>query len=140
MLRKITLISTIFLLFNYCGLNNTVVIELDKAINGNKSEICFNQINEDFDSLMILRPYSDVTKLATKVTIDLNQIEKTNIEKRDDISVFVFLKKRQVEHVIKVNTNKYLIQVDASKIYSKDHTFKLKKGTGLLEGFVFVSE
>jgi len=97
-------------LFFSCGqssksyeiLNDTEHLNLlKKEIISGKKIIRFESIMKfEWDSMIILTPYSWPEKVGEKHNVDLKSIERFGIKSRDDINLIVFLKNNKPIRVI----------------------------------------
>jgi hypothetical protein len=51
----------------------------------------------DYDAFLLLQPYTNVEQINKKLNLDLFAVEKTGIERRDDIYVLCLLKDRKLD-------------------------------------------
>ena len=71
--------------------NLTKIIEV--KIKDNPKKISLSNIeNLDYDTLLILEPYSNIKKTEKELNVDLSNIVENNIHYLDDINLLVFLK------------------------------------------------
>ena len=74
---------------------------LKKEIISGKEIIRFENITQfEWESLIILTPYSVVEKVEKENKIDLNSIEHFGIDTRDDINLIIFLKNNEPTRAI----------------------------------------
>lgn len=74
--------------------NLTKIIEV--KIKDNPKKISLSNIeNLDYDTLLILEPYSNIKKTEKELNVDLSNIVENNIHCLDDINLLVFLKKNE---------------------------------------------
>lgn len=72
----------------------------EEIISGKKIIRFENIVKFEWDSLIILTPYSLSEKVGEKHNIDLKSIEHFGIESRDDINLIVFIKNNSPIRVI----------------------------------------
>lgn len=69
-------------------------------------------INEDFDSYVIVPPYTNIKMVEKIIGIELNKINKTRIERRDDIYVLCLVKENTLTNYYELSRN----SIDFSEI------------------------
>jgi hypothetical protein len=126
------LLAIAIILFQCNRSEKRIIEEMNICIKQNK-DLVFQNIQADFDSLLIIQPYTSVKKLKSEMGIDLN---RTGIDGRDDVFLIVFIKKREVINIVYIDRNKYDSKIDSYKIFPKDYKFKLIPKSGS----VFISE
>jgi hypothetical protein len=68
-----------------------------KINNPNRIEIVLKDLTDfKWDSFIVVPPYSKLSDLEKELKINLKMIECTDIERRDDINILVFVQKGQV--------------------------------------------
>lgn len=137
-------IQTIFFLFligcNGNNLKNKISNSLDESILAGRESVVFEGVYNDYDSLMILPPYSNIDKIETKFNINLSKIKNTNTNVRDEIILFVFMKNREVVEFATIPPKSYSFDTDTIKIYSKKYSFTIKKGENLFKDVIIISD
>lgn len=104
-------IFILIILFNFSCKKNSKAIYLSnniecsdllmKEIVSGKEIIRFESFAKfDWDSLMILTPYTCIDKIEEKHNINLKPVAHFGIKNRDDINLIVFLKNKKSIHAI----------------------------------------
>lgn len=92
MKRILTLLFLSTILFS-CSLNDKSIESKISEELQNSNELNLSNYNDfDWDSLIILNPYSNIEKIEKEKDINLSDVS-TSIEKLDNINLIVFLKK-----------------------------------------------
>lgn len=92
MKRIFTLLFSSMILFS-CSLNDKSIESKISVELQNTNELNLSNYNDfDWDSLIILNPYSNIEKIEKEKDINLSDVS-TSIEKLDNINLIVFLKK-----------------------------------------------
>jgi len=147
-MRKSTLGLTILIIIAMCiiyvyksnSLKNKITVHLNNVAKGKKEDLSFNQFT-GFDSTLILRSYTNISKLKNELGVDITEIEKTGIDVRDDINLIVLLKDRKsIVEVVPIPVGTYRVLVDTPKIFPKSYTYKLVEGNGGYLGTTFIKE
>lgn len=122
------------------NLRKNIISELNTSLESGKDKITFEKIHENFDSLLILRPYSNITKIGFQLNLNLDEIKNTQIDRRDDIILFVLLKNRKVICYTDINRRTYSSRLDAFKMYPKNYIFKLQRGKNSERELIIISD
>ena len=106
-LYKYLMISFLFILSNSGCKNITsnpdkkLETAIHEIIKSDTKVLYLNKVTDfQWDSLLILHPYSTLHQVESKLNIDLSQIKQTTIESRDDISVLIFYNKGEITKII----------------------------------------
>ena len=106
-LYKYFMISFLFILSNF-GCKNIssnpdkkLEIAIHEIIKSDTKVLDLNKVTDfEWDTLLILHPYSTLHQVEKKLNIDLSQIKQTAIESRDDISVLIFYHNRKITKIV----------------------------------------
>lgn len=94
-MKNILLSLLIIFTINSCSLNDDVLESKISAEIIEKKELNLSNFNDfDWDSLIILQPYSIIEKIENEKKIDLSNVSKS-IESLDDINLIIFLKDKK---------------------------------------------
>lgn len=56
----------------------------------------------DWDSLMIIPPYSYLDRLSNKYDIDFNSLKKTGIQNSDQFCLIIFISNKRIKYYLKI--------------------------------------
>ena len=94
-MKKKLIIAISFFLLNSCNKNDYI---LESKIGGEiiqSKELKLSSYNDfEWDSLIIIKPYSNLAKIATKNKLNLSNVSNS-IESLDDINLLIFLKDKK---------------------------------------------
>ncbi len=137
-IKKICFIVIILLAScNEHTLNKKVLDLLNRSVSQKNGQFSFGSVYNNFDSLMVLRPYSNIKKIETKFNINLSEIENVNIDFRDDIILIVFFNKRKLSEFTIIPRNRYVADIDSICMYSKKQMFNVSKRD---EGTIIITD
>lgn len=110
-----------------CKSKNDFVLEtsLDKAFTNYDSVIKFNLFKDDYDSIMLVSPYTSNEQIEKKLNINLKDVPY-NLKHRDDMSMILLFKNRKYINYIPLSTYKIGFEKAHWKMFSKDYGFKFK--------------
>jgi hypothetical protein len=132
-MRKITIIIFISLITHCCTRDN-VDVEFHSIIKNAilKNEKCFpiQGMSFDWDSLLILQPYTIVNRLKIFDEPELKQIEKSGIQRRDDIYLIIFCLKGKIVKIFEAQMSKYdLSKLKYGVFYAKSINYNVSLET-----------
>lgn len=87
--------------------------------------------NFSWDTLIVFPPYSQVADIEEKTSIDLSEIEATNIESIDSFNVLAFIKGGQLINYVELPRDKgdFPQVTDTINIFAKEHCIFESKQT-----------
>lgn len=104
----------IFQLENDENLNNAIL----KNLNSDIGISDFTKITDfDWDSLIILRPYSSIDKVETEFDLNLTNIKQNGIEYSDSYDLIVFLKNKKSVKIVELKRVIELVEPMDSGIF-----------------------
>jgi hypothetical protein len=128
-MKKSTILFFIFVII-ILGCSNKhidqrILIKLDSTLKARKDTFSFEKFDLDWDSLLILPPYTNLGQLKKSFNIDARKISLTGIDQRDDICLFVFMKSNNVISCIEFSRRTYDFSTLPIKYYSKESVFHI---------------
>ena len=107
----------------------------EKQLNNNDmAMIDLSATDEEWDSILVLRPYTDIDLIEEKLNLDLSNISSNRITTDDTLNLFVFLKNNKSVKIVEMSRmlgdfNKY------NTVISKNNAKfrKTKKGLEFLK-------
>lgn len=99
----------------------------DSAIKNNNATFQLSKLSLNWDSLLIVFPYSDVKRIKFSDRINTDILDQTDIQSRDDVCILVFLKDDKIISYVEMSRVYDFGKLSADKLYSKSQLFKLVK-------------
>ncbi len=108
-MKKIIVIGIIFISIISCGylfqLENDKVLneKIETELNSKNKTVDFTKITDfEWDSLIILGPYSQVEKIEEELNLNLTNIRQNGIEYSDFYDLVVFLKNKKSVKIVEL--------------------------------------
>jgi hypothetical protein len=110
--------------------NQEISILLNTTVRDGKTTFKIEGLSINWDTLLIVPPYTNLKKLNARINIDVSKLSKTGIQQRDDICVLVFLKDKNIVSCIEFSRETYdFSSLTANKYYTKYSIFELSRDT-----------
>ena len=96
---RLLIILTIWVLQSCADLTSDERLEfkIKESVISDKKELNFKDLTDfEWDSLLVLTPYTESKRIGEKFQIDLAKVEHVGMESRDDIVLLVFLLDKKV--------------------------------------------
>jgi hypothetical protein len=98
---------------------------LDSKVKENKYSFQLDGLSFDWDSLLVVPPYTVLRKAESFSGMDVKVLEKTEIEFRDDVCVLAFLKGGKIISYAEMKRNYDFSELPTDRLYSKSDVFHL---------------
>ncbi len=96
---------------------------LDSKVKENKYSFQLDGLSLDWDSLIVVPPYTILRKTESLQGIDVGVLEETGIEFRDDKCVLVFLKVGKIVTCVEMKRNYDFSELPTNRLYSRSDVF-----------------
>ena len=106
---------------------NEILALLDSAVEEKKDTFQLGRLNlnANWDSLLIVPPYTVLRKVKYSKKIDVEVLKETEIEFRDDICVIAFLREDKIVCYAEINRKYDFSYLSSTKLYSKSNIFRI---------------
>ena len=78
-----------------------------------------------WDSVVILLPYTDVEGLSQDIGIDLSELDYLNMQVRDDIEVLVFIQDKNIAGISFIEQKDFYIEFDSNRKILTDRNIQV---------------